>query len=394
MKQLEITVLVAILVAAVGVGVALHPVVAQQTSDFGFEYTKSGGIAGVNERLSLESHTDVIKFFNDGIIVEKTLSVESIDSIKQAATDAGFFEMNASYPPTDSGAADYFSYSLTVNEGAQNHSVSWVDEFASSVPIPDGLEEIVSTIEEAYINSSSTANPLDDGKRRVTGTLVKQSSAHDAEGHSSHQAAYMLLAQPGFVYSGALTFSSNRPVDILVYHDITGTGAEAVTGISVHVVNGKSYAVTSILKNVTSGSVSFVGSGVLAHTASSEPYSVVSTVDAIRKSSTMVSTARTFTIEVSGEKFMVRSSDGTTISQLIENYNGKNNMHVTGELVRGDGGFNQPWSWHLDPATVRMADVSIEVCDGRPSMVQEDLEYWLGTVGSFCPWSSKVVGIG
>ncbi|MGI0038002.1 MAG: hypothetical protein ACRD99_06565 [Nitrososphaera sp.] len=393
MNKLKSAVVGAILVAAFGVYVALPPVIAQQPLDFGFEYTKTGGIAGVNQRLTLESQTDVIKFMNDGIVVEKTLSAESIDNIKQAVTNAGFFEMDSSYPPKDSGAADYFSHSLTVNQGAQNRSVSWVDEFASSVPLPDGLEVIVSTIEDAYANSSSTANPLDDGKRRVTGTLVKQSSAHDAEGHSAHQAAYILLAQPGFVYNGALTFSSNRPVDILVYHDVTGTDAETVKGISVHVVNGKSYAVTSILKNVTSGSASFVGSGILAHTTSSDTYAIVSTVDAIRKSSTIASTGQSFTIDVSGEKFTVRASDSTTISQLTDNYNGKNSMHVTGKLARGDGGFNQPWGWHLDPATVRMADVSIELCDGRPSMVQEDLEYWLGTVGSFCPWSSKVVGI-
>jgi hypothetical protein len=69
-------------------------------------------------------------------------------------------------------------------------------------------------------------------------------------------------------------------------------------------------------------------------------------------------------------------------------------MHVTGKLARGDGGFNQPWGWHLEPATVRMAEVSIELCDGRPSMVQEGLEYWLGTVGTFCPWGSRVIEIG
>jgi hypothetical protein len=40
-----------------------------------------------------------------------------------------------------------------------------------------------------------------------------------------------------------------------------------------------------------------------------------------------------------------------------------------------------------------MADVSIEVCDGKPSYVQENLDEWLDTVGNYCPWASKVVAI-
>ena len=36
------------------------------------------------------------------------------------------------------------------------------------------------------------------------------------------------------------------------------------------------------------------------------------------------------------------------------------------------------------------AEVTIELCDGRPSMVEADLGYWLRRVGSFCPWGSYV----
>jgi len=40
-----------------------------------------------------------------------------------------------------------------------------------------------------------------------------------------------------------------------------------------------------------------------------------------------------------------------------------------------------------------MAEVSIELCDGTPSFVEENLDYWLDTVHTYCPWSSKVVSI-
>jgi hypothetical protein len=102
---------------------------------------------------------------------------------------------------------------------------------------------------------------------------------------------------------------------------------------------------------------------------------------------------QSFTIDVVGERFTVIATDPETIRLLTENYEGRNSMHVSGMLVRGDGGFNSPWPWHLDPDTVRMAEISIELCDGRPSLIEEDLEYWLDTVGNYCPWSSKVVSI-
>lgn len=41
-----------------------------------------------------------------------------------------------------------------------------------------------------------------------------------------------------------------------------------------------------------------------------------------------------------------------------------------GPLRRGDGGFNAPWTWHLDPAETRFVEVAIEICDGRPSYVE------------------------
>ncbi|MEO3993764.1 MAG: hypothetical protein QN229_05640 [Desulfurococcaceae archaeon TW002] len=41
----------------------------------------------------------------------------------------------------------------------------------------------------------------------------------------------------------------------------------------------------------------------------------------------------------------------------------------------GDGGFNKSWGWHLDPDTVEVADVTIELCDGMPSFVESELDY-------------------
>ena len=60
-----------------------------------------------------------------------------------------------------------------------------------------------------------------------------------------------------------------------------------------------------------------------------------------------------------------------------------------GTVVRDDPGVNAPWSWHIDPATLEFADMTIEVCDGLPSFVED------GTVTSdqYCPWSAEVVAV-
>lgn len=60
-----------------------------------------------------------------------------------------------------------------------------------------------------------------------------------------------------------------------------------------------------------------------------------------------------------------------------------------GAVVRDDPGVNAPWSWHIDPATLEFADVTVEVCDGIPSFVED------ATVTSpdYCPWSAKVIDV-
>ena len=61
-----------------------------------------------------------------------------------------------------------------------------------------------------------------------------------------------------------------------------------------------------------------------------------------------------------------------------------------GRIVRGDdGGVNTGFSWHIDPNDVELAELSIEVCDGLPSYVED------GTLSGdrYCPWSAEIVSI-
>ena len=60
-----------------------------------------------------------------------------------------------------------------------------------------------------------------------------------------------------------------------------------------------------------------------------------------------------------------------------------------GEIVRGETGVNTGWSWHIDPESVEFADITIEVCDGLPSHVED------GTLAGdrYCPWGAEVIDI-
>lgn len=135
--------------------------------------------------------------------------------------------------------------------------------------------------------NSSNSSSKHAFMRKVSQTIVTPSESHNAEGHSSHQAVYFVYPREGKIYDGKLTFTSTKGVDVLVYHDVTGKGAAsanvtaAVAGLAVHKIDGRSYVVTPLLKNVTSATVEFVGAGILAHTTTPEQYTVVATVNAV-----------------------------------------------------------------------------------------------------------------
>ena len=98
-----------------------------------------------------------------------------------------------------------------------------------------------------------------------------------------------------------------------------------------------------------------------------------------------------FVVAVTDETFVLRASDPETIAAAYENLRGGNGRFPIGPLRQGDGGFNAPWSWHIDPDEARLTEVAIEVCDGRPSYVEEHVEDFLAI--GYCPWSGRIVGV-
>lgn len=100
----------------------------------------------------------------------------------------------------------------------------------------------------------------------------------------------------------------------------------------------------------------------------------------------------TFRVQAcTSQTFQVRVSDPATIQRATQLIGSDDQPVLLGALARGDGGFNEPWSWHLVPGTIQFADLTTEVCDGCPRMLEQDTGYWVDTVGRFCPWTSRIV---
>lgn len=99
-----------------------------------------------------------------------------------------------------------------------------------------------------------------------------------------------------------------------------------------------------------------------------------------------------------GEETMtVAITDPQTKQDVIDNYYGKNQKYIPVGIIvdnrPGKGPHDKQWSWHLDPDSIRMAEVTIEVCDAVPSDVEAEIDYWVNTVKRYCPWSTRVDSI-
>ena len=100
------------------------------------------------------------------------------------------------------------------------------------------------------------------------------------------------------------------------------------------------------------------------------------------------------TFDVVGDRYSIFITNNNTIEQVFALQRGESEAGIpSGRLVRGPVFYNEPWSWHIDSEDIHMAELTIELCDGTPSQVEENLDYWLQTVQRFCPWSARIVKI-
>jgi len=94
------------------------------------------------------------------------------------------------------------------------------------------------------------------------------------------------------------------------------------------------------------------------------------------------------TFRVVDETFRVHLLDEGQIEAAHDAANGGRARIPNGRVVAGTS-VNVGWNWHLEG--VEFAELTTEVCDGRPSDVEREGVSFGG--GRFCPWTARVISI-
>lgn len=96
------------------------------------------------------------------------------------------------------------------------------------------------------------------------------------------------------------------------------------------------------------------------------------------------------TFGVLDEEYRVLVTDALNVAIARELLAGQEAPRIpNGVVVRDGPGVNIGWSWHIDPESFEFADVTVEVCDGKPSYVEDKII----TGDRFCPWSAEVIAV-
>jgi hypothetical protein len=95
---------------------------------------------------------------------------------------------------------------------------------------------------------------------------------HNAKGHESHQVIIFQNASDGLKYTGMVTFHLSKPADVISFEQITNGQQPANATKKIWEVGDKKFVPSTLLKNVSEGSISFNGSGILAHSTSGYKY--------------------------------------------------------------------------------------------------------------------------
>lgn len=97
-----------------------------------------------------------------------------------------------------------------------------------------------------------------------------------------------------------------------------------------------------------------------------------------------------------GEDFVAATTDTAVLRAVRAELalpEDQRRLHINGALQRAGSGDNLQWRWRFAPNQWALAEISTEVCDGTPSMVERDIDNWVDNVKRFCPWRSYVKAI-
>jgi len=127
----------------------------------------------------------------------------------------------------------------------------------------------VSSISDQFVDAGS--------RKKIHFTQTITSSQDPGQGHQNHQLALILSPNEGTLYDGSMTFTSSKPVQIVVLHEIN---SKQVKGQPTWTVDGDSvYGLSLIDLEEKSGSFEFTGAALALHSSDSKEFTVTVSVD-------------------------------------------------------------------------------------------------------------------
>jgi len=157
--------LIAVLAATVIlVSVAyLYPVSKQVGGVTEITFVRTGGFIGLDEKLNIRSDGTVSytsnRFGNTSFVINST-------DVTSLFKETSFFTDDKIYEPRQ-GPADYFFYTLVVQDGFNVKSIEWVDGWASEEALPFGLNETQLHLESIVQIARAKAVVPSDPKERA-----------------------------------------------------------------------------------------------------------------------------------------------------------------------------------------------------------------------------------
>jgi hypothetical protein len=148
-----------------------------------------------------------------------------------------------------------------------------------------------------FVTSASAAPPTLQTSSHVTIQDTTTSGQDPLPGHQGHQLAMILPPRTdGKLWVGTVTWTSSKPVEMVVLHGYTNVTADSAHGVPLTAKFGTgSVAITLIGPSqfvpasdpIASGTAHFVGSALAFHTLSGAKFTVTYSVDATANSPTI-----------------------------------------------------------------------------------------------------------
>ncbi len=110
-------------------------------------------------------------------------------------------------------------------------------------------------------------------------------------GHGAHQLALLLPPEPGKIFTGTLTYTASKPVEVVVFHEYhLNKKPDAAHGnVLIGEIGGKQYAISVMqfsndVKATHSTTVNFAGSGLALHTLNGAQFTTSATINVVQES--------------------------------------------------------------------------------------------------------------